>query len=532
MIGKKGDTPVFFVYVVLVFLWAGISAGQVNASPSCDRTRYLPIGHPAYYCLDRLQERGCLSALDWSLRPYTRLQVLEAIRAQEKGKLLDFEQQWLERLRADCEVDPGKVTGADTTAMRVVARLEASGDFHSVRPDKQRNTVGLSFGGSFGPVVFDARFLRAPHLLGPADSTMHRDPDVLPPFEEGLIRPMEGYLKADFRWFGNKFSSEVFCGRLARNWSPALDQSLILGADAASFDHLALCLRSRHFVFSHLVAALDGMTWRTRPGQPWVRAKRYLSAHRLDIRVRDNLRFGISETVVYGGQSRGFDPGLMNPAASFRLVSIQNKVDHAGNTFVSLDGLFIAAQRLTLFGQFLFDDMLRSNRYQDRWACDLGLRLREVPGLTGSTAGVRATIVSSFAYNTFNPYERYLIYGRPLGAPSGNDYRFIEGWLRYFINSRIDLKAHLDLTGRGAQRVAGSIEPFTGSTGLEFPTPVVERTITAGLALRWQPLPEAHFTAECGLINRKNVDNNPGKRSRRGYLSLAFSIYRDFPFEF
>ncbi|MBN2289448.1 MAG: hypothetical protein JXQ83_08965 [Candidatus Glassbacteria bacterium] len=502
------------------------------AAPSGDYTRYLPLGHPAYDYLDRLQERGRLQSLNQSLRPYTRLQVLEALRAEKAAGLRPFESEWLDLLRGECEPEVEVASRGDSAAMTVITRLEASESYNSARSDREQNTIGFGFGGRFGALVYDARFLRAPHLLGLADTTSHRDPDVLAPYEEGLIRPMEGYLKADFRLAGGAFSTEVFFGRMARNWSPALDHSLILGADAGSFDHLALTLRSRHFVFSHLVAALDGMSYR-EPGQSlFTRAKRYFSAHRLDIRVRDNFRFGITETVVYGGENAGFDPALLNPVTSFRLVGIQNKEDHANNTFFSLDGLFTAAGRLTLFGQLLFDDLLRSDRYQDRWACDLGARWRDLPGLPGTTAGLRAVAVSSFAYNTFRPYERYLLYGRPLGAPSGNDYRSLEGWVRFFFHSRLDLKACLTARERGAQRVAGSMAQFTGSTGLPFPTPAVERTLEAALSLRWHPLPFAQITAEGGFLDRRNPDNHPARHSRRGYASLSVSVYRDLPVAF
>ena len=532
MFPKQRSVTVFVFFFCPVCLACVFFHGQAAASSFGDPTRYIPLGHPAYDYLDRLQERGRLQTLNHALRPYTRGQVLEALKAEDTSKLKAFESGWLEILRSECEPDLETSLPKDSAAMTVITRLEASESYKSIRGDREQNTVGFGFGGKLGRVVYDARFLRAPHLLGPSDTTMHRDPDVQAPYEDGLIRPMEGYLKADFRLFGGAFSSEIFFGRLARNWSPALDHSLILGADAASFDHLALTLRSRHFVFSHLVASLDGMSYR-KPGESeFTRARRYFSAHRLDIRVRDNLRFGITETVVYGGENAGFDPALINPVTSFRLVGIQNKADHANNTLLSLDGLYIAAERLTLFGQFLFDDMLRSDLFQDRWACDLGARWRDLPGFEGTTAGLRATFVSSFAYNTFRPYERYLLYGRPLGAPAGNDYRRLAGSIRFFLNSKLDLKAQLAALERGAQRVAGSMTPFTNSTGLSFPTPVVERCLEASLSLRWQPLPLAHISAEGGFLHRRNLDNRPGQRSRRGYLSLTISLYRDMPIIF
>jgi len=526
----KQRSAIVISFFLRLFLPACILfGGRAAASPPGDHTRYLPLGHPAYDYLDRLQERGRLQTLNLALRPYTRLQVFEALNAEDTLKLPAFEISWLEILRSECELELQSPAPEDSAGMAVIMRIEASENYSSIRGDREQNTVGAGFGGRFGNLVYDARFLRAPHLLRLADTTSHRDPDVLAPFEEGLIRPMEGYLKADFRLFSGAFSTEIFCGRLARNWSPALQHSLILGGDAASFDQVALTLRSRHFVFSHLVAALDGISYRKPAANGFTRTRRFFSAHRLDIRVRDNLRFGITETVVYGGENAGFDPALMNPVTSFRLVGIQNKVDHANNTLLCLDGLYTAAGRLTLFGQFLFDDMLRSDRFQDRWACDLGAHWRDLPGLEGTTASLRATAVSSFAYNTFRPYERYLLYGRPLGAPSGNDYRRLEGTLRYFLDSRLDLKARLAVLERGAQRVAGPLTPFINSAGMPYPTPVVERTLEAALSFRWQPLPIAHISAEGGFLNRRNPDNHPAQRSRRGYFNLSISIYRDIP---
>ncbi len=532
MARKRYSTTVFVFFFCLLCLVYLIWAGRVSASSTGDPTRYFPLGHPVYDYLDRLQERGRLQALNRALRPYTRLQVLEALKAQNSSKLKAFESDWLDILCSECLSEQETTQAKDSAAMTVITRLEASESYNSLRTDSWQNTVGFGFGGRFGQVTYDARFLRAPHLLRLADTTSHRDPEVQAPFEEGLIRPMEGYLKADFRLFAGAFSTEIFFGRLARNWSPALGHSLILGEDAAGFDQLALTLRSRHFVFSHLVAALDGMNYRKPDHSEFTRAARYLSAHRLDIRVRDNIRFGITETVVYGGENAGFDPALMNPVTSFRLVGIQNKTDHANNTLLSLDGLYIAADRLTLFGQFLFDDMLRSDLFQDRWACDLGAHWRDLPGLEGTTASLQATIVSSFAYNTFRPYERYLLYGRPLGAPAGNDYRRLAGSIRFFINSRLDLQARLIALERGARRVAGPMTPFVNSIGMPYPTPVVERTLEAALSLRWQPHPSAHISAEGGFVNRRNMDNRPDCRSRRGFLGLTISIYRDMPITF
>jgi len=515
----------------LMFLTFAASAFSGEAY-SGDGSRYFPLDHPVYDYLDRLQERGRLSRLNPSLRPYTRLEVLEALEGQSPDGLKQVERDWLERIRAECEFEINAASGPDSARIEVITRLEAGGKLANIRPGRSRSSVGAGFGGRFGHLVFDSRFLRAPHLMQLDDTTAHRDPDVQAPLEEGLIRPMEGYLKGDFTLFGGAFSTEFFLGRMARNWSPGLNHSLILGSDAKSFDHLALRLRSRHLTFSHLIAALDGMSCRNSPDGSFVRARRFFTAHRLDIRLRDRLRFGITETTVYGGENRGFDLALANPFTSYRLAAIQNKQDHANNTFISLDGFYNHKERLTLFAQFLFDDLLRDEKIQNRWALDLGLNLRDIPGLGASTAGVRATFVSSFAYNTFQPYERYLLNGRPLGAPLGNDYWKVYGFLRLFFNTGLDLTAHFAATERGNQRIASPVEPLLDSAGLDFPTPVVERRLESGLSVRWQVLKQAHLQAESGIFKEKNLNNQPGKDRCRGYAILCLAVYHDLIFSF
>ncbi|MCE5271883.1 capsule assembly Wzi family protein [bacterium] len=509
---------------LLALPWGLLTAA---GSDPADHSRYFPLDHPVYDWLDRAQERGLLLSLDRALRPYTRAQVRRAVAAQPREALHGFELDWLEHIERECAAELDLPAGADSAALRLTVRSEASLELRSLRPDRHDETVGLGFGGRFGPLVCDARFLRAPQLLRSPDSTWQRDPDVLPAREEGLIRPMEGYLKADFVSRGGAFGLELFFGRLARNWSPELDQSLILSGEALSFDHFGLALRSRHFTFSHLLARLDGMDYRTSADPVYRRANRFFTAHRLDIRVRDNLRFGFTESTVYGGVGASFDPALMNPFTSYRLTAIQDKDDHANNTLVALDGFWNAAGRVSLFGQFLFDDFLRRSDIQDRWAASLGLDLRDPPLAGPSTAGLRATVASSYVYDTFKPWERYTLEGRSLGAPLGDDYWSAGAYLRRFLGPELDVTARLDLTTRGARRIASPAADLVGSAGLPFPTPTAERSLGAGLGLRWQALDWAFLKAECGFSRVHNRDNHPGEGRRCGWGSLSVSLYHD-----
>jgi len=520
------------ILICLALSWSFLCAA------GADHSRYFPLDHPVYDWLDRAQERGLLLSLNRALRPYTRTQVRQAVAAQPREGLHGFELTWLDRLERECALELDPPVQADSSApLHLNMRAEASIELQSQRTEALQQaisrrtehhdeTAGLGFGVRFGPLVCDSRFLHAQRLLRSPDSTWHRDPDVIAPNEEGLIRPMEGYLKADFASSGGRLGLELFFGRLARNWSPELNQSLILSGSALSFDHFGLALRSRYFTFSHLVARLDGMSYRTQSDPVFRRANRFFTIHRLDIRVRDNLRFGLSESTVYGGIGASFDPALMNPFTSYRLTAIQDKADHANNTLVALDGFWNAAGRVSLSGQFLFDDFLRRSDIQDRWAASLGLDLRDPPLLGPATAGLRATVASSYVYDTFKPWERYMLEGRSLGATLGDDFWTAGAFLRLFPRADLDLCARLDLTARGARRIA---EPAADliETSEAFPTSQAERSATAGLALRWQALDWAQIKAEGGFSHVRNRNNHPGEGRRCGWGSLSVSLYHD-----
>lgn len=522
----------FSLSAVLLILLSSSSLFPAEKGRGADRSRYFPLDHPVYGWLDRAQERGMLLGLNRALRPYTREQVRLAVKAQSRKNLKSFEQEWLDHLDRECSMELNSATSTDSSDLRILVRAEASADIRSLRPDRHDESAGLGFGGRFGNVVFDARFLRAPHLLGAIDSTEHRDPDVQSPREEGLIRPMEGYLKADFASHGGAFGVELFFGRMARNWSPLLDESLILSGRALSFDHFGLALRSKHLTFSHLIARLNGMNYRNSASDSWQRANRFMSIHRLDIRVRNSLRFGITESTVYGGPGASFDPALMNPFTSYRLTAIQDSDDHANNTLLALDGFVNIAGRASLFGQFLFDDFLRRPDIQDRWAASLGLDLRDPPPLESVTLGLRGTVASSYVYNTFRPWERYLIEGRSLGAPEGNDYWSAGAFVRKFLGPNLDLTARMDISGRGALRIASPSMELIGSGGRPFPTPVVEHTSAAGLSLRWQAFDWAEIEAGGGIQRVRNQDNSPGDNKRKGFGSISISLYRDYSVSF
>ncbi len=505
-------------------------AAAALGSGQPDRSRYFPLGHPAYDYIARLHECGLLLKLNPALRPYTRAQVNEVVRWEQQRSHGEVISGWLDWLQRECARELDVLS--DTVRVNVTARFELTEALRNVRPDREDFLAGIGFGGAMGRVVFDARFAHARQLMTTSGDADHRDPRVIAPDEEGLIRPMEGYVKVDFPVFGGRSGAEILLGRIGRNWSPAGASSLVLGRSALSFDQLALQFRSSHLVFTSLVAALDPVDYYPAGSSSTVRARRFFSAHRLDYRVWDNLRIGLTETTVYGGANRVWDLALMNPLTSYRLLATQDSERWNNNSFVAGDFSLSLGGVVNLRGQMLFDDFLLEDEIQNRWALNLGADIFRLPLPGLNSMRLEYERVSSFAYNTFQPWERYLISGRPLGAEQGNDYRRGSASLTHYFSPGLDISGRLGYTQRGALRISSPAVGLLKSAGLPFPSKPVETTVEAVLSLRWQVRDWCSVKASGGLLDQSTLNNVTGSDRSRGYATIELSLYRDLLMKF
>ncbi len=505
-------------------------AAAAIASSQPDRSRYFPLGHPAYDYISRLHQCGLLLKLNPALKPYTRTQVNDVVQWELQRDHHTVTSGWLNWLARECDAELRVLS--DSVRLNVTARFELIESMRSLRPDRETLLAGLGFGGAMGRVVFDARFAHARHLMTTSADADHRDPQVIAPDEEGLLRPMEGYIKADFPVFGGRCGAEILLGRIGRNWSPAGASSLVLGQSARSFDQLALQFRSSHFVFTHLVAALDPVDYYPGGSSSTVRARRFFTAHRLDYRVWDNLRIGLTETTVYGGANRVWDLALMNPLTSYRLLATQDSERWNNNSFVAGDCSVSLGRFVNLRCQFLFDDFLLEDKIQDRWALNIGADIFCLPLPGVNSMRLEYERVSSFAYNTFQPWERYLISGRPLGAELGNDYHRYTVALTQYFTPLFDITGQLNYTGRGDLRVSSPISGLLNSHGLPFPTETVEESLEIMLSLRWQAKGWCKLKASAGLLDQRGLNNVAGSCRQRGFATVTLSLYHDLLMKF
>jgi hypothetical protein len=186
---------------------------------------------------------------------------------------------------------------------------------------------------------------------------------------------------------------------------------LMLGDYAYTYDHLYGLIGNDKIHWSTVIARLDNDIPTIGP-----EVQRYFSIHRIALHL-GNFELAGSESFVYSGVSRGFEPTLANPFNILGLTWRNERQD--GN--LGLGGE--ASLRTERFGNFagqLFIDDLQIDQ-----SCDPNCKQPSSYGLTVSAQGLPLagdqrwfasyTRVSNLAYNNKNPDEHYDVFGVGLG---------------------------------------------------------------------------------------------------------------------
>jgi len=293
-----------------------------------------------------------------------------------------------------------------------------------------------------GPVVGFVRTL--------IDTRLNVDPEFAGRKDRKLAgRTEDGYVGGQWKY------GELTFGRAGRNWGPPTVGGLMLSNYAYTYDHLYGVIGNDKIHWSTVVARLDDSIPPTGP-----QIERYFSIHRLAVRL-GNWDLAGTESYVYSGVGRGFEPSLANPFNIYALSWRNEKRD--GN--LGLGGE--ASVRTERFGNFagqLFIDDLQIDH-----SCNPNCKQPSSYALTLAAEGLPLagdqrwfasyTRVSNLAYRNKNPSETYESYGVGL-ARGFSDYDEIKAGLDLSVVPATPLRLYV------AHRRQGQ-----GSYNVPFPLP-------------------------------------------------------------
>jgi hypothetical protein len=424
------------------------AAGQGQASA------YVPLDDVAYTYVDALMVRGALRELSVLERPFTERALriaIDSARARGPSPRISSYLDELYRAVEQYAVRPGDSDSVAAQSFRargtgdIYTTAQTSGRRELMLSDRQKSvrpagSIRLAMAG--GPVMGFTRVL--------IDSRLNADPEFAGRKDRKVTgRTEDGYIGGQWKY------AELTLGRVGRNWGPSSVGGLMLSNYAYTYDHLYARIGSDRIHWSTVITRLDD----TLPPSG-IAIERYFSIHRIALKA-GSFELAGTESYLYAGAGRGFEPSLVNPFNIYSL-SWRNEKEE-GNLGLSAEAS-LRTENVGIFAAQLFIDDLQIDR-----GCNPTCKQPSSYGLSVTAEGLPLsgdqrwfasyTRVSNLAYRNKNPTENYEIFGVGLGR-GFSDYDEMKAGLDLALLRRSPLRVYV------AHRRQGE-----GSYNFPFPPP-------------------------------------------------------------
>lgn len=416
---------------------------------------YVPLDDVAYSYVDALMARGQMHELAVLERPFTQRALSASIDSARGRSPSAIVTSYLDALGAAIEKYAVRPGNSDTVAAQTF-RGRFSGDFYVTAQSSGRRELMLADSTSTGRPGMGMRLAMAGGpVVGFVRTIIDNRLNVDPEFggrkdRKVAARNEDGYVGGQWKY------AELTFGRVGRNWGPPTLYGLMLANYAYTYDHLYGRIGSDAIHWSTVIARLNDSTVAGGPA-----IERFFSIHRLAIRVK-NWELAGTESYLYAGAGRGFEPSLVNPFNIYGL-SWRNE-NQEGNLGLGIESSLRTERFGTFAGQLFVDDL-----QVDR-SCDPACKQPSSYAVELSAEGLPLggdqrwfasyARVSNLAYRNKNPAENYLIFGVGLGQ-SFSDYDEFRAGLDLAFVPRTPLRLY------AAHRRQGE-----GSYRIPFPQPV------------------------------------------------------------
>ncbi len=430
---------------------------------SAQASAYVPLDDIAYTYVNALMARGMFRGLSSLERPYTERALRVAIDSARTREPAPVIGSYLDALYLAVEKYAVRPGDSDTLASQTF-RARGTVDAYATAQTSGRRELmladtanGAKPGGSIrlvmagGPVVGFTRVL--------IDNRLNVDPEYAGRKDRKInARTEDGYFGGQWKY------GQLSFGRVGRNWGPPAMDGLMLGDYAYTYDHLYGLIGNDRIHWSTVIARLDNDVSASGP-----EVQRYFSIHRIALHLGDWELAG-TESFLYGGVSRGFEPTLANP---FNILGLTWRNERQeGNLGLGAEASLRTERLGTLAAQLFLDDL------QIDKSCNPACKQPSSYGLTVTADGLPLsgdqrwfasyTRVSNLAYNNKNPDEHFEVFGVGLGR-GFSDYDEARIGADLALVPRTPIKLYL------AHRRQGE-----GSYNSPFPTPA-EYATTPGM---------------------------------------------------
>ena len=333
-------------------------------------------------------------------------------------------------------------------------------------------------------------------------------PDYFSPYHQGLEQGRHLYVD----WGYLRWTSEIVSlsfGRIPQRWGPGRYAQLLISDNSPPLDMIAVQFNLWNTLqFTGFTSTLDSDSGT------------YLTAHRLDISPRENLRIGISESILF--KAEGLDFAYMNPVIPWYPVQWNERLDD--NAFFSFDVSWKPFRGIETYAELLIDDIQYENT-GDRpnklgWTAGLSAYIRPLD--LGTV--IEYTRIDRYVYGQRRPCNFYLHHGEIIGSGLGPDADRVT--LSFGTSAAWPVLGELTLNHtRHGEGTVTEGWPDSASTGGSFPSGIIEYTTGAELHLGWYPLDflEVHGNAGNEWIRNRNHVSGESSSEFSSFLEIIWS---------
>ena len=314
-----------------------------------------------------------------------------------------------------------------------------------------------------------------------------KEPDYFSPYHEGMERGRHLYIDWGYLRWNNEIVSLSF-GRIPQRWGPGRYTQLLISDNSPPLDMMKIQFNLWNtFKFTGFTSTIDSDSGT------------YLTAHRLDISPRENLRIGLCESILF--KSEGLDFAYMNPFIPWYPVQWNERVDD--NAFFSFDVSWKLFRGIETYGELLIDDIQYENtgNRPNKLGWTAGLSAYFSPLDLGTV--IEYTRIDRYVYGQRRPCNYYLHHREIIGSALGPDADRVTLSLGTSAAWPLLGEITLDHTRHGEGTVAEGW-PDSASTAGTFPSGTIEYMTGAELHLGWYPL---DFLEIHGNIGNKWIRN-------------------------
>ena len=443
--------------------------------------------HWIYDDIRYLQQRGMLWGLSPLEQPYRATDVGYWV-AEKSGKVGKYKSEKVKRFAGMKGLGVGDFTlRIEDLLKRMPDRDEEilfwlqsgnvylKGENVNQYVGRQRGTIGMRVRSWLE--VYDTFVL---------DNRLDEDRSYLGKTQSGYAAYSEqAYGLASFKNFRFKL------GRDFIRWGPGRDATLLISDYGRPMDQLMASYHSKYFSFTWFTASLDA-----KLGDKGIRAGRYLTAHRLEVRPWKYLYIAVSEAILYGGPAYGYNIAYLNPFIFYHGVQLNGP--DGGNTIGTVSFAFMPTTSFYLYGELLVDDIqLEKSGPGDLEPNEIGYlaggNWADPLSISGLDVYAEYTRITNRTFNTLQPWEKWLHRNRPIGHFLGNDFDRLLAGFSYWPRPEYRLQFQFEKRRRGEGRIEKPFDtpwqsvPIGQDYSEPFPTGIVEKSNILSIDFVWQP---------------------------------------------